>query len=70
MRDERKLDWGNNPNDDIKWCHERGYRAYIAATRGVCPGLLLARDTQIVGVAGLGDTLVYDGKLISIEVGS
>jgi hypothetical protein len=72
MRDERKLGWGNDPSKDIDWCRDRGYRAFIVSPGNVprTPALLLARDTQLVGIATVGDTLVYDGKLISIEVGS
>ena len=66
---ERRLDWSNNPADDARWCEEYGYRAFaLQPTPGATPCLLLAEGSQIVGVASMGDTLVFDGERISIRV--
>jgi hypothetical protein len=69
--EKRTVQYANNPAEDIDWCTERGHRAYlIGVGPGVyrSPGLLITRGAQVIGVATMGDTLMYDGTLIGIRV--
>jgi hypothetical protein len=68
---ERRLDWASNPAEDARWCEEWGYRAFaLQPTPGATPCLLLAEGTRIVGVAAVGDTLVFEGARIVIRTGA
>lgn len=66
---ERRIDWSNNPAEDAEWCREYGYRAYaLMPTPGGSGCLLLARGSELLGVAEVGDVLVFDGQKITIRV--
>lgn len=66
---ERRIEWTGTPDEDARWCRERGYRAFALMPTPGEPGcLLLARGSEILGVAVPGDTLVFDGERIVIRV--
>jgi hypothetical protein len=66
---ERRIDWASNPAEDAQWCRDYGYRAYaLMPSPGSWGCLLLTRGSQVLGVAEVGDTLVFDGEQIVIRV--
>lgn len=70
--EEFKLDYSGPPDEAIKWCRERGYRAYgVTPMPGTfAPCLLIAKGAELIGIAEPDDVLVFRFGSISIRVHS
>ncbi|MEV6854712.1 hypothetical protein AB0M89_12995 [Streptomyces microflavus] len=61
------LRYPDDPDDVGKWLAQHGYRCLISGALRGEPGVLYARPGLPAQIAIIGDTLVYDGHIVTVE---
>jgi hypothetical protein len=62
------LRYADNPEDAGRWLAQHGYRAVVAGALSLAhTGVLYARPGLPAEIAIIGDTLVYDGHIVTVE---
>lgn len=62
------LRYSDNPEDVGRWLAQHGYRAIVAgALSATHAGVLYARPGAPAQIAIIGDTLVHDGHIVTVE---
>ena len=62
------LRYADNPEHVGDWLAQHGYRAVIAGALSIAhAGVLYARPGLPAQLAIIGDTLVYDGHIVTVE---